>query len=262
MMRLRGPTGLCLGLVALLALAAVEARAGSLTLVVTVQDGAMLTIAGGPNGAYSTDGNTLTVTAAGIVNVNTFLASNGIAVQFGGLQASSDFSPNAGVASGSFVTQTGSIFYNTALAGTGFASVQAFQMGFQLPSGTTGSMQSSATANFTQAPAGSGQTFTSIYNSSLSALPLTSTSTGTAQNNYSPSNLTGIPTFVTPFEISNLMSFSLLANANAPSTDGFTGSTTILANAVPEPSSLSLVLAGGIPFAVYQWVRRRRMVTS
>jgi hypothetical protein len=258
MKRLRGPTGLCLALVALLALAAGEARAGSLELII-VTNGHTITIAGGPFGTYSPDGNTLTVT--NITGLNTTLASDGSAVQFNTLGASSNFAPSAGNAAGSTVAETGSAFFLSGSSGVGTLTVQAIQTGFQLPSGMTGAMQSNATANFAAAPANSSQTFTSSYNA-LMGPGLTSTSTGLPQNNYSPSATTPIPTFVTPFSISSLTSFSLLNNPSTSATDQFTGSTTISANAVPEPSSFSLVLAGGIPFAVYHWLRRRRMATS
>jgi hypothetical protein len=82
---------------------------------------------------------------------------------------------------------------------------------------------------------------------------------GLQQNNYSASNVTRIPTFVTPFGISNSMTFSLLPNANAQATDGFSGSTTVTASGtVPEPANLSIILAGAIPLAVFNWIRRRR----
>jgi hypothetical protein len=256
MPKLRWHPRLCLSLCAVLVLAVGEARAGSLTLLVTASDGNILTINGGPYGTYSNGGNTLTVTNIGLVN--TFLSTNGSAVQFNSLSASSDFAPSSGMATGSFVTQAGSIYYNNLLTGNGVASVEAFQAGFLLPTGLTGQMQSASTANYTQATAGSTATFTSTYNGTLNAAPQTSTSTGVMQNNYSPSNLTTIPSYVTPFMISNLTSFNILTNPNGTSTDGFTGSTTITAAAIPEPASVVLMAIGMPLFLVFAALRRRR----
>jgi hypothetical protein len=256
MIRLRGHFGHCLALAVLLGLAVGQARAGSLTLVVTAWDGASVTITGGPFGTVTNGGNSLSV--SNITGLNSFLASNGSAAQFNSLSASSDFAPSAGVATGSFVTQAGSVFYDTAITGTGAVTVQAFQMGFQLPSGPVGVMQSSATANYTQATAGSTETFTSTYNSGPTAAALISTSTGPNQNNYSPNNLTNIPLFVTPFELSNTTTFSLLPNVNAQSTDGFTGSTTVTTSSVPEPASAMLLFTGCLPVAVVVYRSRRR----
>lgn len=236
MSRLRRHFRSGLVMIVFLGLMSSQGRAGSLTLVVTASDGTSVTIAGGPFGSYSNGGNTLTVT--NVTGLNSFLSSNGSAVQFNSLSASSNFATGAGAATGSFVTDAGSVYYDTAIKGTGNVKVEAFQNGFLLPSGMSGSLQSSSTANYTQATSGSTETFTSTYNSTLSAAPLTSTSTGTTQNDYSPSNTTAIPSFVTPFDLSSLTTFSLVANANAPSTDGFTGSTTVTTASVPEPASL------------------------
>lgn len=258
MPKFRGHWRFALSLCAVLGLAMGEARAGSLTIIVTAADGVSTTITGGPLGTVSNGGNTLTITS--IVALNSFLATNGTALQFNSLGASSDFAPGSGVASGSFVTQTGSLYYDTALTSdTGKVSVEVLQSGFLLPSGPTGTMQSSATANYTQAPSGSTETFTSVYNSALSALPLTTTSTGTAQNNYSPSNLTNIPLFVTPFELSNTTTFNILPNANAQATNQWTGSTTVTTAAIPEPASVVLMSMGMPLFLVVSaWMRRRR----
>lgn len=258
MKRLLGLVGPALAFIALFGVVG-ESRAGLLELDISGAIGPALVITAGPVASSTNGGNTLTIISpTGLAVVNTYLVNHGSNVQFSSLSATSDFAPGSGQASGSFVTQTGSVFVDTTKAGTGLLTVRAFQDGFLLPSGTTGSMQSNPTANYTQAPAGSSQTFTSTYNLSVSSLPLTSTSTGTAQNNYSPSNVTPIPTFVTPFSISNTMTFSLLPNTSAQATDNFTGSTLITAASVPEPASLSLILAGGIPLAVFNWIRRRR----
>ena len=257
MKRFCGHLRFCLSLSVVVGLMASQASAGSLTLVVTAADGVSTTITGGPLGTLTNGGNTLTVTS--IAALNTFLNTNGSAVQFNSLAASSDFAPGGGVATGSFVTQSGSVYFDTALAGTGVVTVQAFQTGFVLPTGPAGVMQSSATANYTQAPTGSTETFTSSYNSTVNALPLTSTSTDVSQNNYSPSNNTAIPTFVTPFEVSNTTAVVLLPNLTNQATDGFSGSTTVTTTSVPEPASLALVFTG-IPFVVVGWLRRRRAV--
>jgi hypothetical protein len=243
-------------MLALVGLASVQARAGSLTLVVTAADGVSDTITGPPLGSSSNGGNTLTVT--NISSLNLFLSSNGSAVQFNSLSASSDFAPGGGVASGSFVTQAGSVYYDTALTGTGKVTVEAFQNGFVLPSGPSGSMQSSASGTYTSATAGSTETFTSAYNTTLTALPLTSLSSGTIQNGYNQGNMTSIPMFVTPFELSNTSVFNMVANASSQSTDGFAGSTTVTAASVPEPTSMALFLTGNIALAILGVLRRRR----
>jgi len=257
MMRLRRLIGPGAALVLLLGLVS-NACAGSLTLVVTAADGNFVTITGGPFGTVSNGGNSLTVTS--IAALNTFLSTNGSAAQFTSLSASSNFAPGFGNAAGSFVTQAGSVYYDQTLTGsglTGKVTVQAFQTGFVLPSGPSGTMQSSATANFTEATAGSSASFTSTYNSGTTAAALLMTSTGDNQNDYSPSNLTSIPTFVTPFELSNTTVFNLVKDPNFQSTDGFSGSTTVTTASVPEPGTLGLLLTGNIFLVFLTYLRRR-----
>jgi PEP-CTERM motif len=261
MSKTRGEARLWLSVCAALVLMVSQADAGSLTLVVTASDGNSALIAGGPLGTYTNNGNTLTITE--VYALNTFLAANGSAVQFNGLQASSSFAPMSGSAVGAFVTQTGSVFYDTTIAGNGIVTVQAFQSGWLLPTLMTGLIQSDSTANFTFATAGSSQTFTSTYNGTLSTVPETSTSTGVAQNGYYLKAASTIPSFATPFMISNLMALDILPDANAQSTDGFSGSTTISAASVPEPASMMLMAMGMPLFLVFSaWLKRRRAAVA
>jgi hypothetical protein len=257
MPKLRWHPRLCLSTCAVVVIGLVtsQAHAETLMIVVTASNGHTLAVTG-PLVSVTNGGNTVTVT--NIAFVNTFLATNGSAVQFNGLQASSDFAPSSGNAAGSFVTQTGSMYFDTSLAGNGVASVQVSESGFMLPTGLSGLMQSASTANFTSATAGSASTFTSTYNGTLNAAGQTSTSTGVMQNNYSPSNNTPILSYVTPFAISNVTSFNLLANSNGQSTDGFTGSTTITAAVIPEPASVTLMAVGMPLFLLFAALLRRR----
>jgi hypothetical protein len=259
MQKLQGHARFCLSLCAVVGLViSSQARAGSLSLLVTAADGNSILIQGAPVGTYTNGGNTLTVTS--IATLNTFLLTNGTALQFNGLQASSDFAPTSGSAAGSFVTQSGSLYYNTSApsADTGVVTVQAFQQGFLLPSGLTGTMQTSSTALFTSAPAGSTQSFASTYNGTLSSAAQTATSTGLAQNNDKFTANDNIPSFVTPFEISNTMTFSILPNAIQQATDGFVGSTTITAAVIPEPASLVLMAMGMPLFLMFAALYKRR----
>jgi hypothetical protein len=249
---------LWLSVCAALVLVVSQAHAGSLSLIVTASDGNSVLIAGGPFGTYTNNGNTLTVT--NVTALNTFLATNGSAVQFNGLQASSSHAPTSGSAAGAFVTQTGSVFCDTTIAGNGIVTVEAFQSGYLLPALMTGLIQSQSTASFTFATAGSWQTFTSTYSGTVSTAPQKSTSTGVAQNGYSFEGSSIIPSFVTPFEISNMMALNILPDADAQSTDGFSGSTSISADpgTVPEPASMMLMVMGMPLFLVLSAVLKRR----
>ena len=249
---------LSLGAVLGFALMASTARAGPLTLILTAADGATVTIAGPPIGTFSNDGNSLTVT--NIALLNAFLAANGTLLQLNTLSASSDFAPNAGDPIASFVSLTGSLYYDTALSGSGTLTVEVLQAGFLLPTasaGGVGTLFGSSVNSFNMAPAGSFQTFGGIWSDPVYSAPLTSTSTGLMQNNYSLSNLTAIPMFVTPFQLSSVITFNILPNSNA--TDAFTGSTGATAAAIPEPASVVLMsISMPLTLVLVGWLRRRR----
>jgi hypothetical protein len=58
------------------------------------------------------------------------------------------------------------------------------------------------------------------------------------------------------------MAFNILPNANAQSTDGFSGSTTVTTQAIPEPASITLMAMGLPLFLVFAVLLKRRRVAA
>jgi hypothetical protein len=229
--------------VLMLSLLASEARAGNVTIVITIDAIVTITIQAGSSLAQP--GSTADNLTVNTTSLNNQLALDGSTLQFSALGATSN---NTGGAS-SFITQTGTAFNTSATAAS--LNLLTFQTGFISPIGTSGTMQSSASNTYTSTTAGDSQTFQSWFDQSNSTPPvksppassvLTFTSTGPAIQSYSgTSPVVGLANVVAPYGILNQTSLTL-TGVNA--TDQFTGSTLINASSVPEPTSLALLGVG------------------
>lgn len=239
----------------MLALTGIEARAGSLEILVTETGGPTIPIT--DNGALDTD------PTIGVINANTTLLNLSLVnYQFtsAGLGANSN-SPGTAVV-GSLV-QNGSV--QLLIGGTGSITIVATDVDFSLPAPGPGILHSSDSANFANGAAGDTQGFRSWYNPSngLAATDVPSpsiglVSTGFLGNSHSADAATTPITLVNPFGLTNSTTITLTGGTpGALSQVGWTGTTQVTAAVVPEPASLALLLAA-VPVTLFGAMRRGR----
>jgi len=249
-------------LIAVIGLSANQARAGDLMLVVHV-GASTLTIdsTGGPFTLPGSDEQHLLVDTAAL---NAALIGLGSQITFASLGAGSNWTGSSGPA-GATLSQTDQAQILTSTpGGITTVTVDAFLDGYTSPSGTTGTLQHSGTANFTNAATGDSSSSWSNYNGTVTT-PLPAppgqvfTSTGLNLNSHSGDVSTGIPAFVTPFSLFNTVTISLTPNAAATVEDLATISTKVNASAIPEPTSIVVMLTSmPLPLIVLGMLRRRR----
>jgi hypothetical protein len=245
MMKHRGLL-VALGFTALLGLSAREARAANLTLEV-IYGGSTFTFTGTPNAVSPS----LTV-------LNGDLAGSGYSFASLGGSSSGSATPSANVADSGTLAFTG---------GTGGPlTVIVTEGGFTAPaSGANNTLMSTQTATYS-----TGVTTTSsqadvgnfndggAVNTSLPTSPTTLFGTTPAAQNANAT--TGLPTYAIPFTLTTTTTFNIGSNGTSIlPTDQFTSSVTVMAQAVPEPASLILMLTGmPLPLVVMGLLRRRR----
>jgi hypothetical protein len=179
---------------------------------------------------------------------------------------------NLGAGSNSTIGTPGSDDQAT-LGATGFVSRNAgsasatltivtTDTGYLFPDGNPKTMTTSASDTFRNSPPGTSRTFQSLFNGTILS-PLLSFTSPVGVGPFSTSNPgvdTPLGTQPTPFDLSNTTVLTLGPNPSSTSisSDQFTGATTITgATAIPEPSTLALMLLG-IPVLA---VARRRLRT-
>jgi hypothetical protein len=142
--------------IAVLAFGASDARAASLTITVNESvGGAGLSIA--DNTALDTN------PATGVIDVNVALLNPTLNnYQFTALSASSN-SPGTDTVEALSESGTAQLL----LGGAGSIKVMSSDIDFDLPTGTTGTLNSSSSSTFTHTTAGNSQTFTSWFNETL-----------------------------------------------------------------------------------------------
>jgi len=237
-----------------LALAAAEARAASLTLTITESaGGASVQIL--DNTALDLD------PTVGVIDVNTpglnpLLAN----YSFTALGATSNAPGSSEQAA---LTQDGTA--RLLFGRTGSITITASDVDYNLPTGAGGTLNSSASDTFTNATAGNSHSFTSWFNPSntLNATDVPSpTVTLLATTTPNPNSHSGdaAPTPVTltaPYGLTNSAVITLTGGTSArPAQIQFTGSTTI--SAIPEPASLALMLTA-VPVTLFGALRRRKV---
>jgi hypothetical protein len=251
---LRG-TGVVLGAVCALGMILCSggvARAGSLEMLVTETSGPTIPIT--DNGALDTD------PTVGVINVNTTLLNLSLVnYQFTALGANSNSPGTAAIGS---LSQNGTA--QLLAGGTGSVTVLASDVDYNLPNVPPGTMHSSASNTYTNATAGNTDTFQSWFNPSngLAAKNVPSptvilTSTAANPNSQSADAAPTPITLVNPYGLTNEKVITLTGGApGALAQDQYTGSTTIT-GAVPEPTSMALMLAA-LPVWIFGVMRRRK----
>jgi hypothetical protein len=255
------------GLIWVLALSAVigfsagEARAGTITMViswtghtVTVTPGSAFALAGSTNNSLQVDTTAL----------NTFLAANGSAYQFSNLGASSDY-PGQPNPTGGTLNETGTALMNPGATGATAITVNTTLTGYTQPTGPGGSVASSATAIYTNTAAGDSQNANGSWAIPTGAALVNSPTItfvspgGMSVPPFSASNTTPVPTITAAgYDLDNHATISLTPSSTAVVSDQF-GVAVKLITAVPEPASLVLMLTSmPLPLVVVGLLRRRR----
>ncbi len=231
---------LALGLMALLGLAAPEARAENVTLNLSWSGGSLsidftspFAQAGGSPDSVTVDTTTL----------NTFLAANGSNLMFTALEADSN-SPGDPV-KGAILRETGNVLISGA-GGDNSISIVASQNSFTTPTGS-GSLLQAAGANFS-----STTTSTQTSTATLNGTTLSSTFTGPGGfvDHSSPASASGTYTLTTTTDIT-------LSGTAMTTSDQWSNKVTFFA--IPEPASLVMMLTGmPLPLVILGMLRRRR----
>src|SRR4051794_10481801 len=247
-------TGIACGL-SMLALAAAEARAASLTLTLTESAGGA-TVSILDNTALDTD------PTVGVIDVVTTslnpLLSNYL---FAALGATSNA---PGTSTQAALTQDAALRPIPGV-GTGSISITASDVDYNLPSGPSGFLQSSASDTYTNALTGS-HAFTSWFNPSntLNATDVpSSTVTLLAVNPPNPNSHSGDApvtpvTLTAPYGLTNTAVITLTGGTtDLPWQIRIVGSM-IVSAAIPEPASLALMLTA-VPVTLFGALRRRKV---
>jgi hypothetical protein len=261
-----------LALTALLGLTAREARAEliSMTLIVGTGGGAVAI----PVDPFATidplgKGYTVNAGATGLDALNAALNAAGSIYNFGTGTGTS--SSALGGTSNFPGSSLGQLIVTGEIHSTGTGTVTALTLievekSFTSPTGTSGTLMSSAGGNFTNQPAGGGSESNSMFNAT-STPHYTVTSTGPGPN---PGVNTGpVATPVAPvstlYTLENIITWGITAPGLTKSTattdisEGFSQSAVITAQTIPEPASLVMMLMGiPFPLAVLGLLRRRR----
>jgi len=240
---------------AFVGLIAGEVRAAPISMNIDVTAGSFLV-----DLVATTTPTTYTVDAAGLLAVNAFLAANGSQYQFISLGGSSNFPGDA--TQGQLVV-TGEIHSVGSAGADSFLKLTETETSFTSPTGASGTLRSSSSANFTNQPAGGGHSASSLFNA-IPTPTYTVLSTGTDVNpgiNGGPVSV-GVAPVSTLYTLTNIATFGLSKPAaTAPDIVDSFGVTATVTAAVPEPASLiTMLTAFPLPLVVVGLLRRRRAV--
>jgi hypothetical protein len=246
---------LTLGLAALVGLMAPEARAGNITMTITV--GSSSLTFDSTDTTYAVTGSSADSLTVNTTNLNNWLTNTAHSVyNFSDLGSSSN-NPGQPNPIGGTLGETGTAIFTN--SGTGFnntITIHVVQTAFTIPTGP-GSLGYSSTANFTNAGVGNTQVSSSSFNSTN-----TSNTTNTVlayppaanPQPYSNSNtLSGLTAVATGYSLDNTATITLTQGK-----DQFSVSAQFT-TAIPEPGSLLMMLTGmPLPLVVMGLLRRRR----
>jgi hypothetical protein len=251
MLRLRKHLRLCLGVGLLLSTLAGTTRAEMITMTITDTSGSI------PVDIFATPGpTTYNVDAAGLFQINSVLALQGSEYQFFSLGGSSNFPGNA--AQGNLVL-TGEIHAVVGGGSDSFLQITESEDTFTSPTGLLGNLLSSSTGNFTNEVAGFGHTAASLFNAT-STPTYSVLSSGTIVNPEGGFGNASMSPVSTLYTLTNVITFGLSPAGVNDVVDSFGVTATIGANAIPEPSSVVLLLMGAPLVVVLGMTRRRRRV--
>jgi len=257
-----------LALIALVGIMAGQARAGTLTMVVSVGSDEFPITPGNP---FAQAGSTNTALTVNTDALNAALAAV-TDLRFSDLGATSN---NPGAADGAKLSQTGTAFLAAGVSGSSSIRIDTYIADYTSPTGNNGTLMSSSTALFSNATAGDNQTFRSWFNpdNSVPATPpppgpgfivpsplLTFTTTGLVQDPFSGSAAnTPVGTVAPPYSLTNEIVLTLTGSASQSAQDQFAGTTLLTANVIPEPASIVMFMTGmPLPLVVVGLLRRRR----
>jgi hypothetical protein len=278
MTRIRGYLPLCAALGALLALTgAREARAGY-ALFVTITD--------------NTTSTTTTFPAFGVANPNNVYPSppptntEGITVGGGPLNNTSA----TGVSLSGLTSDTTFGASSTVLNVGGSASVVAGNTdsytvtitasfsGYTTPTGATALLTQSESNTYSYTNGSNNQLFQSYYDPTNTlnhptiftpgqqSIALSATGAATQSGSQNNPNSYSIASYHTPYALTETITINLTGNnlyGSNNATDGFHGSATITAAAIPEPASIVMMLTGmPVPLVILGMLRRRRRAAA
>jgi len=206
---------------------------------------------------FRSGGSATSYGVVNLTNLNAALASDGSAYQFTGLGGGSN---NPGTAMQGQLSLTGGI---EILAGTTNTNttliITETEDSFTNPSGTNGNLQSASSATYANQVAGPGQTANSMYDAISTSL-YTVNSTGINDTNAEGNKTSkAVDASVIPYMLTNVLSFSLVPQTGLDVTDQFGLTATLTASAIPEPSSVAIMLTSmPVGIVLMGYFRRRR----
>lgn len=244
-----------LGVTTLLGLAAPSAHAETMTLSVYLN--------GSSSAIYSTTGTAQSVTAdVSALNAALNSGSTMTGYSFSSLSGASDYPGIAGPTGGYASLAGGVSIANGATGGT--LTIVVTEDGFTAPiSGKDTVLSGSATAIYSGATTSSTQTYQGTFtdNTPMTVNTPLTTQASTNGNNVAVSNSTSpVGPYAVPYTLTDTTTINLSASTGvATATDVFTGKTSIVTTAVPEPASLIMMVTGmPLPLVVMGLLRRRR----
>jgi len=240
-----------------------EARAGSLTVTLTWGTASNDTLSITPDSLYfAQSGSTNDDLTLNTSYLNAYLLANGSALQF---SSGSSFTSNYSTAtqtSGAELIQSASVYIASGVTGSTDMTIDVTLTDWTAPSGSTGLLSSSVSAFFEDTGASDSLTFSSFYSppdpGTIPIILTPSVSSGSTSVSVTPT--------ITPFTLTNSIQLSL-TNTGIPSESlGYNASTTVsvtpLSGAVPEPSTLLLLVQGAAALLGLAWRGRRKLRTA
>ena len=191
-----------------------------------------------------------------LTTLNTLMHSAGSVYEFSALGGSSNW---PGASTDGTLTLSGGIFIPTGAIGSTSLSITETESGFNTPSGFSGTLLSSSTGNFNDAGPGNSHSASSSFNAITTPTYLVASKI-TGPDPQVGSASTPIPSLVTPYTLTNVISFSL---SSPGASDSFGVTAKVTATAIPEPASVVTMLIGlPLPLVGLAWLRRRRTVVE
>jgi hypothetical protein len=241
---------LALGLTALMGLTAREARAGFISMTVSVTGAATSFSVDSIANTTNPDGYTI----ADLTLLNVYLIQNGSEYQFRTLGGQSNITT---ATTQGQLNVSGTIISNGVVGTNAGLTLIETEGGFAAPNGLYGALASSSFTDLTNQST-SGMSAKSAYDNTS---PLTHSVAGpyvVPPTTEGMANAVVVP-MAPSYTLTNTLSFTLgLGTASVPVVNGFSTTATFTA-AIPEPASLVMMLTGlPVPLVVVGWLRRRR----